>query len=275
MSYSQGEPNSEREDEARIADILLKFENGDSTTAIDALRVQVNELKSDSPEKAVKLAKAIEERAISLPDGPRAHVYNILGEAHLYASDYNKAKDAFQETAKTDLPKLPEKEKDITPEQRDAYSRTIHAQGRLADAAFHSGDYESASNQFEAQINTQESFPPEPVGPRACALYGKAASEFMKEEGDIANVLDILSTAKTLLQGVQGEDTLSDNINNLIAAAEAMNEVDREDQQNRRQHMHEAIKNQDGGKKGVKHINFAELHDTAVSEVEKTQEEEE
>ncbi len=274
MSYREGEPHPAADLEFKKAGIERLMNEKMEAEAVDGLKGMVHELtRSGNTEEAVQLVEMVEPRMKKLSPELQAHFNNIAGEAHFYASDFENAETAFGATAKADLQKFPESEKKITPELKDAWSRTIHAQGRLGDVTFLSGRYAAAADRFKEQIATQELSPIEPVGTRACALYGLAASEYMK--GEIAHCLESLAAAKTLLEGAPGDESvLMGNIENLEDAAEAMDEVDEEKQEALRGAIHEMLQRRGGSGGGVKRIDFRELFDAAVVEQELAQEEE-
>jgi enamine deaminase RidA (YjgF/YER057c/UK114 family) len=254
-------------DFTKTAILRARSEAGDDS-AVEVLRGYVSRwTKEGRPEDAAKLVEELQDLREILPPDLQQHFDNAAGEAYLYTSDFEQAEIAFSAVAKNKLPELPDDEKQISPEQKDAYSRTIHAQGRLADTAFLSGEYSITAEHYATQVLMQEKYSLEPAGSRACAQYGQAACALM--EGDLQNCLELLAMAKSSMEeAVSDESVLLASIENLEATAEGMDEAPEDDREARIKAMKAVLMQRGGGKGGVKRINFRELYDEANAELE-------
>lgn len=257
--------NPEMEESRLIEGLIVEGKDGD---AIQNIKQAVREMTRDGKtEGAVQLVESLAGVREKLPADLQQHFDNAVGEAYLYASDFDQAETAFGNVAGSNLPELPGDETEISPEQKDTYSRTIHAQGRLGDTAFLRGEYALADERYGAQVAMQEKYSLEPAGPRACAIYGQASCAFM--EGNLQTCLELLANAKnTLEEAVGDESALLNSIENLEAATEAMDEVPEADREARTEAMKAILMQRGGGQGGVKRINFRELFDGATAEVE-------
>jgi hypothetical protein len=265
----EGEFNPEFDPETQqvklIEGLLTEGKDKEATKSItQAVRELTREGKTEEAIRLVEMLAGVREK---LPADLQPHFDNAVGEANLYASDFDKAETSFSDVASNKLPELPPDEKQISPEQMDAYSRTIHAQGRLGDTAFLRGEFALAGERFGAQVETQEKYSLEPAGPRACAQYGQAASAFMA--GELETCKELLATAKTTLEdATSNESALLINIENLEAATETMSEFSEVNREARLEAMKATLMQRGGGQGGVKRINFRELYDEATAELE-------
>jgi hypothetical protein len=265
-------PESERNHLVDVESQKINIEGliseGQEKEAVQSLTETVRELtREGKTEEAIQLVEMLADVREKLPADQQQHFDNAVGEAYLYVSDFDQAETAFGNVAGSNLPELPGDETEISPEQKDTYSRTIHAQSRFGDTAFLRGDYTTAAERFAALVATQEKFPLEPAGPRACAQYGQAAAAFMA--GELETCKEFLATAKSTLEDAIGdESTLQSSIENLEAATEVLGEFSETNREARVEAMQAVLMQRGGSQGGVKRINFQELYDIATAEIE-------
>ena len=255
----------------RIEKIGSTFESQDYETAVGDFTAAVNEwTRQGRTDTAVELAEKVSVYRDKVPEELRGSFDIKLGQATFYAGNaenglLQEAESYYQRVADTKLPELPEDVEKMSEEEKRPFSENFHAHDMLANAAFAGGNFSKAGLLF-LEANTERGNFEEP-GPRACALYGEAASAFA--QGDTETCMAKIGEAQDQLVGIEADETLLvPAIENLKYAAGRVEKLTDEERSNIMPRIVEKIIERGGANGGVKRTNFREVFDIAMLEVQ-------
>lgn len=264
----RGEYNPDEDPQQRTEQIGNAFEQQEYERAVKDCAEAISKWSREGrQDAALELAQKVEIYRAQIAEA-QPELLNAfdtkLAEAYLYAGDSENdnlagAEERYQRVLETKLTDVPE-EGELPEAERQKYSETFHAQDRLGDVAFVSGQYQEAGDRYADAIERRAEFADDPneQGPLACATYGCAASAFMT--GDIENAQRLSKEAMDQLEGIEDREVLlRDNIQSLQEAISGYTALDANQRERVLEKLDEAVRQRGGSGGGVKRFTFAEL----------------